>query len=458
VSLPLGFHNEAICLSGTTGSKLKTEIVANYYRFWLNVVHPKGEIRGGKRPPWVEQERNVFIVDMNAGSGELYIEDADETILGSAGHALDLAYGSGTRQYDRLHLILVESDQACRERLLRVAERRWPETGFELAEQGLYVSADKMAMVVSSYGGFVRFTKGGTMAGISLFYFDPLLSTEWDAIDAIAEARITSPYRTGTEFLVFFFTSDWVKGRTGFASLPKQSDESQWSAEQRTSAARADQTYGDRRWLQILSSGASDESIMDQIVMAYKKRLRKWFRFVQPLPFVPKPDQVYHIFCCSNYETGTKVITRLFEIRTRHFGIREDARQVYPRFKRLHRAMTSRGKPPEWKVLWYVIKNHIDGLCDHGCKGLKTDTHLNAEEMKGVLGSLKDLGYLKEVEPWEWPWSSNRFPIYQVDWDKVRNTLGVTPPSNRHPLLPNETKNPVENDIGESEYVQGKLE
>ena len=49
--------------------------------------------------------------------------------------------------------------------------------------------------------------------GNSLFFFDPLLSESWQRIEAIAKERIKHYYDTGTEFLIFLFSSDffWVE-------------------------------------------------------------------------------------------------------------------------------------------------------------------------------------------------------------------------------------------------------
>lgn len=75
------FHGDAIVLSGVTGTKLKCDILAAYYPTWWGITS------GGS-------SRNnplaTAIVEMNAGSGEDHIEETDETILGSSGHALQL--------------------------------------------------------------------------------------------------------------------------------------------------------------------------------------------------------------------------------------------------------------------------------------------------------------------------------------------------------------------------------
>src|SRR5207245_7721143 len=65
----LGFHEDALLLSGPAGTGLKTRILGNYYEFWWRITS------GG------ESKRNEFptaIVDMNAGSGELYIKELGE--------------------------------------------------------------------------------------------------------------------------------------------------------------------------------------------------------------------------------------------------------------------------------------------------------------------------------------------------------------------------------------------
>jgi len=111
----LGFHGDAVLLSGPAGTRLKTRIVGDYYGFWWKITS------GG---PTLQYRHPTAIVDMNAATGEVYIEETNETILGSAGHALSLKYDSGLPT-GALSVVLVEQNSDCYVRQKRVISRRW---------------------------------------------------------------------------------------------------------------------------------------------------------------------------------------------------------------------------------------------------------------------------------------------------------------------------------------------
>ena len=81
IQLPLEFVGDAISLSELTGTRLKCDVIRTYYPFWWRITS------GGPR---VGYQYNTAIVELNAATGEVYIEDTKETLLGSAGHALNL--------------------------------------------------------------------------------------------------------------------------------------------------------------------------------------------------------------------------------------------------------------------------------------------------------------------------------------------------------------------------------
>ena len=76
--MPLEFHNNAIVLSGETGTKIKSSILEEYYERWRNITSG-GESRSHFFP--------TSIIEINAATGEVYIKDTGEMLLGSAGHA-----------------------------------------------------------------------------------------------------------------------------------------------------------------------------------------------------------------------------------------------------------------------------------------------------------------------------------------------------------------------------------
>ena len=73
--MPLEFKQDAICLSGLTGSKLKCAVIGKYYPFWWSITS------GG-------QNRNypfpTAIVELDAATGESHIKETSEVILGSS--------------------------------------------------------------------------------------------------------------------------------------------------------------------------------------------------------------------------------------------------------------------------------------------------------------------------------------------------------------------------------------
>jgi len=112
----LGFRDDAILLSGPAGSGLKTGILGDYYEFWWKITS------GG---PAKQYRFPTAIVDMNAGTGELFIQQTGRTVLGSAGHALQLKYDRGYPA-ERLKVVLVEENPECFSHLQKVVHRRWP--------------------------------------------------------------------------------------------------------------------------------------------------------------------------------------------------------------------------------------------------------------------------------------------------------------------------------------------
>ena len=100
--MALEFVNDAICLSGLTGSRLKCEVIGQYYPFWWNITS------GGPRASF---QWPTAIVELDAATGEVHIKDTKETLLGSSGHALDLkCCNPNTRN---LKVVLVERDIEC---------------------------------------------------------------------------------------------------------------------------------------------------------------------------------------------------------------------------------------------------------------------------------------------------------------------------------------------------------
>ena len=428
--MPLEFHDDAIILSGIYGTELKTSIIANYYKFWLNVT---------TRGSWGD----VNIIEMNAGTGEIYIEDTKQTILGSAGHVLDLKYGQSGAIYSKLNIILIEEDNECRKHLNNVLKRRWPRAELVNSDGKKRWSRDGEVVLYNDADTFLNESSSGELLGISLFYFDPLLSVSWELIERITKSRIIDPFQIGTEFLIFFFTSDWINGRKKFHALPRTKEISSWNAGERKSVQFADETFGNRSWLDIMTSESDDEQLKNGLIELYKSKLRVWFRFVVPLPFVPKRNELYHVFCCSNFSVGTSVLSSIYGEYAQSFGLQADNNSTYNIFKAKYPSLLAdlspRKRPVEWRVLWHVMRNHADGICDNRCRTL-LEIAGNEQNVKKKIKWLEKENYLKQFNVQYWPWDAPKFTIYQIDWEVVNEKLNVDRPIIAEPLQPPKNK------------------
>lgn len=119
----LEFVGDAICLSGLTGTRLKSEVIGKYYPFWWSITS------GGKNENY---RYSTAIVELNAATGEVHIKDTGETILGSAGHLLELKVRSPNTS--NFKVVLIEDNLDCYAHLKKVVRRRWPNVSIEEAE------------------------------------------------------------------------------------------------------------------------------------------------------------------------------------------------------------------------------------------------------------------------------------------------------------------------------------
>jgi len=427
----LKFHGDAIVLSGATGTKLKCEILGDYYKAWWGITSG-GESKQNRLP--------TSIIELNAGSGEDYIEETGETILGSAGHALDLKLGGGATS--KLKVVLVEDDAECYEHLKSVIGRKWPACDITKAEGSVAANDTGVYLLSESLDDAINTIEDITL-GNSLFFFDPLLYVPWSEIDRVAKKRIKAYYMSRTEFVVFLFTSDWFIGRPKLvlAPLPKKDDAATWNESQRDSVTKMDDLFGMKSWRRLILSPESDTLRIDRLVAAYRDRLHKWFRYVVPMPFKPKEGQLYHLFMCSNYELGITLTKRFYSEYTGNAAYSPDNPSAYSRFKVIHpdfaKSYSGNQRPLVWKMLWAVIKYHDEGICDIRC-----DDFRNLEESwqgrLSALQMLQALGYLKKEDSVTDAWPDT-VPLYRLDWDVVRKNLGVSPPN---PLSPMEPKAP----------------
>lgn len=415
----LEFKDDAIVLSGETGTKLKSEIIGDYYQLWWEITS------GG---PHNKYRNQTTIVEMNSGSGEDYISDTHETILGSAGHALNL---KGTNpNTSNLAILLVEEDPQCYDHLKKVIKRRWNHLRYatKIEEETLdnvYLLNNKSQVfdIVHNY-----------RLGNSLFFFDPLLFTQWNEIDDVAQRRIQKYYQSGTEFIIFLFTSDWFLGRKELTPLPTINDEKKWNSNEKETISKVDKLFGHQNWRHSLLQPKSKEEIIQIMIQLYKNRLRKWFRYVLPLPFEPKKGQTYHLFRCSNYEAGIEITRRFYEKYTNNRPYSPSNKDAYSKFIELHseKKMKGNARSYEWKILWAIIKGHDDGLCDTECKDLlkiQSDFELLDKSLKWLDSN----GYVKKIDHITDAWE--HMPnLYQLNWKFVSEKLGIELPTELKPL------------------------
>jgi three-Cys-motif partner protein len=419
----LEFVGDAISLSGLTGTKPKCDVIGEYYRFWWGITS------GGKSKDY---RYPTAIVELNAATGEVYIKDAGETVLGSAGHALELKANSP--HTNNLKVVLVEDDPQCYAHLKRTIKRRWPSVDIEEAERSPDDNSSNIYLLNKDLARALQAIQTLDL-GNAIFFFDPLRSVVWSHIEEVAANRMRSFYETRTEFLIFLFTSDWFLGRDDFAPLPFKPDESSWSAEERTTIAEADSLLGNREWRTALLSDDAIEQRSRTLVESYKRRLWKWFRYVLPLPFNPKSNQLFHLILCSNYEAGVRMTRNEYSARTSNPRFSPDNSSAFRSFKNQHPGLFApghgRGRPLQWKVLWSIIATHEDGRCDWKCRDF-TGIDFRLLEIKDALQWLAAQGYLELVDiPNAWDPSVES---YRLNWGMITRKLGVEPPSSLVPL------------------------
>ncbi|MDO8871274.1 MAG: three-Cys-motif partner protein TcmP [Methanoregula sp.] len=278
------FHEDAICLSGVTGTRLKSEVLSRYYRFWWNITS------GGERD---NHKYPTSIIELNAATGEVFIEETSETIFGSAGHALQLKFELDL--HNSLKIILVENDASCYSRLKNVMKKQFPEFPVEIMEGPVEKNKINIFLLNLPLEKALFEIEKIEDLGNAIFFFDPLRMVEWKAIEQVAKNRIKQYYATRTEFIIFIFTSDYFLGRKSLAPFPQHNLANSWTPEERKSIDEADNLFGNAQWRDLIlnSKEISDREI--DFINLYKKNLHKWFRYVIILQFNPKDSQIYHL-------------------------------------------------------------------------------------------------------------------------------------------------------------------
>lgn len=425
ISIPLKIVGDAICLSGLTGTKLKCDVIRDYYSFWWGITSG-----GASR----DYGFNTAIVEMNAATGEVFIEDTSQTVLGSAGHAMELKIGKhpDTRN---LKIVLIEEDPGCYDHLKNVISRRWSSVSISDAEGPPNDNTSNVFLIKKTLADALTTIGLIPNLGNALYFFDPLRSVSFSVIEQVASSRIRSFLRKGTEFFVFVFTSDWFLGRKDFAALPKTLNESKWSTSERETVMQADEFFGNDQWRTKLLNDSPIEEREVMLIRLYQLRLQKWFRYVLPLPFKPKENQIFHIMLCSNYEAGVRATRDFYCSETGNPRYSPDNDVALTKFKVLHPnlfvGLRGNERPLQWKMLWKTIRDHEDGVCDAFCSDF-TNMERTVWKIQDMLDWLEEAGYIQSFLT-ENPWPLTSFARYKLNWAVVTRKLQINPPL---PLIP----------------------
>ena len=420
----LEFHGDAICLSGLAGTKLKSDLLGAYYPFWWGITSG-GQSSGNS---W-----QTAIIELHAGTGEVYIKDLDQVILGSAGHALDLK-SSKSPQTENLKIVLVEENAECCAHLKNVIRNRWPDIPANRVEGpwtgGISKNVFLLNKTLDEALPIVENIRGN-----AIYFFDPLRNVEWETIEKVASNRIRNYYQTRTEFIIFLFTSDWFLGRDDFAPLPSHLHAEKWTHGEIEAVKQADSLMGNAEWRESLLCSKPLRDREESLIRLYKARLRKWFRYILPLPFNPKGNQGYHLIFCSNYEAGVRMTRNFYSLITNNPGYSPNSKEAYAAFKNIHPELSAglpgNKRPLPWKLLWPTIREHEDGICDRECADFKK-IEPDANKLQDALNWLHKNGYFFEDRTKShWGGSTRQ---YGLDWKKVGDTLGIHPPESFHPI------------------------
>ena len=421
--MALGFVGDAISLSGLTGTKVKCEVIGQYYQLWWRITS------GG---PAKEYKWPTSIVELDAATGEVFIEDTKTTELGSSGHAMELKCKQNNT--NNLKILLVEKHNGCYMHLKNVIKRRWPNVNISDAEGPVEKNTSKIFLINKDLEDALKIIENIEL-GNTLFFFDPLRSVKYNTIEKVAKQRIKQYYKPGTEFIIFNFTSDWFVGRNDFKGLPSENNPDNWSESEKRTIKEADELFGDERWRSQILTKESNNRKADILIENYKERLRKWFRYVLPMPFKPKEDQLFHLILCSNFETGVRATKDFYSNFTGNPRYNPNNTTAFNYFKAQHPEIcvgySGNQKPIHWKILWEIIKNHEEGICDRLCRSFE-QFEKDTNKIQSILNWLEEKGFLYIITK-ENVWKQ-AIPQYKLNWDTLKSKWDITPPKILEPL------------------------
>lgn len=272
--------------------------------------------------------------------------------------------------------------------------------------------------------------------GNALYFFDPLRSVDYRTVESVAQSRMPNFFQTGTEFFIFVFTSDWFLGRDELSPLPCSPQKHNWTQGELKTISQADELFGNIDWRDQILTNDPIQYREQRLIELYRKRLHRWFRYVLPMPFNPKQNQIFHLILCSNYEAGVRATRDFYCSSTHNAKYSPNNSDALRRFRILHPELwvgiTGNKRPLQWKLLWKIIRDHEEGICDLYCRDL-SETEPNVLVRSSSLDWLEGKGYLTlyEVEN-AWKSAEKR---YILNSKIVKKRLGIDPPQQLAPLL-----------------------
>ena len=430
--LLINFSWEAISRNSST--KLKKELREKFFQdmYCMSLNNMWWKITSGGQT--ANYSYATTIVEMNAATGEIYIEETDETILGSACCALELKFNNTLTETPNLNIILVEENEECINHLKNVIERRYPEAEVNELLSNDYFNTDCILLRKNVTDAINTITTMG-IDGRCLFFFDPLLSVDMNPLRVVYYEKVMRPSTVGLEFIIFFFTSDWLYGRNNFHKLPDNTIASNWSDEEQDTINKLDNVLGDDAWREKILTNETEHIRMVKLIKEYQKRLFELFRFVEPMPFSPKEDQLYHLIFCSNFMTGARLISDFYKNATGNTW-NPDNSLIYQRFKRRYQGVLNfpigNRRPSEWKLLWNFIRNYNNGKFDLISRDVR---RIESDRIKcqDIFDWLEEVGFIRIYSTFRYGRTFNRF---ELNWDEIRNKLDLNPPPEYEPLKP----------------------
>jgi hypothetical protein len=217
--------------------------------------------------------------------------------------------------------------------------------------------------------------------------------------------------------------------------LPSTIDESAWSVEQSRTVAEADGLFGDTGWRKHILTNAPVYEREERLIELYRDRLHKWFRYILPMPFNPKKNQIFHLILCSNFETGVKTTRKFYCGAIGNPVYAPDNKRAFNEFKKHHpeafRELLGNRRPIQWLMLRRIITDHEEGICDYLCRDFE-DIEKDGTTRQTALEWLENKGYLirqNYTNAWQLPVQQ-----YKLNWAMIKDKLGIDPPIPFEPL------------------------